>query len=596
MKLLKSLAALLVVFALFTLSSCQKDLDHFVPDNNNIGQVLNPTPVQATVSGVVLDQNDSPVSGATVRSGSNTTTTDTRGLFRFSNITMDKYASVVSVDVNGYFKGIRTFSAIEGSSNYIKIKLTPKSLAGNVDAASGGAVTLPNNSIVTLQANSVVVKSTGQAYTGSINVYAAYIDPTLSDIPQTIPGSFQATDANNFRVLLNSYAMLAVQLEGQSGELLQIATGKTAKLRFTLPTSLSAAAPATIPLWSLNETDGLWKEDGTATKTGNYYEGDVAHFSFWNCDASLNSIYLEMTIQTANGPLTNALVRITRANGYNSSYGYTDSLGNVSGLVPSNESLHLEVLSNCIDQIYSQNIGPFSQDTNLGTITVATPSQLYTLTISGNANDCNGMPVTGGNAYVYWEGQQMITPITNGNFSVTYTRCNASTASVEVVVEDHATQQQSTVWTGSASSGIVNTGPLSACGLTTNEYINYNIDGVNYNLDVTPNYFFQQQILGTTATNLGGINSTDSVHLTMDYANIGVGSSQQLYSFGSGNISTSANSTYAFNPTVNVTISEFGAVGQFISGSFPQTIMTVTNGTVITTYTISGSFRIRRAY
>ena len=595
MKLLKSIAALTVVLALFTLSSCQKDLDNFVPDNNNIGQVLNPSPVQASVSGLVIDQNGSPVSGATVRSGANTTTTDNRGLFRFSNITMDKFASVVSVDVNGYFKGIRTFSATEGSSNYIRIKLTPKTLAGNIDAASGGAVTLSNNSIVTLQPNSVVVKSTGQAYMGSINVYAAYIDPTLADIPQTIPGSFQATDANNFRVLLKSYAMLAVQLEGQSGELLQIATGKTAKLRFTLPGSLSAAAPATIPLWSLNETDGLWKEEGTATKTGNYYEGDVAHFSFWNCDAGGNTIYLEMTLQAANGPLPNAIVRISRPDGV-SAYGYTDSVGHVGGLVYSNETLTLDVMTICGEILYSQSIGPFSQDTNLGTINVSNPSPLYLLTVSGTANDCNGIPVANGNAYIYWEGQQMATPITNGSFSATYTRCNGSTASVEVIVIDNATQQQSTTWSGSASSGVVNTPALTACGLTTNEYLNYNINGVDYNVDVTPNYFFQQQLLGTTTTNLGGINSLDSVHLTMDYANIGVGTSQQLYSFASSHIISGPNSTFAFSPTVNVTISEFGNIGQFISGSFPQTVMTVTTGSVINTYTISGSFRIRRTY
>jgi hypothetical protein len=76
----------------------------------------------------------------------------------------------------------------------------------------------------------------------------------VSDIPETVPGSFQAVDANNFRVLLKSYGMMAVQLEGQSGELLQIATGKTARLRFTIPNSLSGAAPSTIPLWSLDET------------------------------------------------------------------------------------------------------------------------------------------------------------------------------------------------------------------------------------------------------------------------------------------------------------------------------------------------------
>jgi hypothetical protein len=243
MKFLKQLAVLFAVFTLVILNSCQRDIDVYVPDNNNAGQILNAVPVQGSVTGKVIDENDQPVVGATVQSGMNMTITDSRGLFRFDNITLDKYASVITVEFNNYFKGIRTFSVTQGSSNYVKIKLTPKILVGTIDASSGGAVTLPNSSIVTLNANSVAVKTTGLAYTGQINVYAADIDPTRADIPETVPGSFQAIDANNFRVLLKSYGMMAVQLEGQSGELLQIATGKTARLRFTIPNSLSTAAP-----------------------------------------------------------------------------------------------------------------------------------------------------------------------------------------------------------------------------------------------------------------------------------------------------------------------------------------------------------------
>ena len=57
--------------------------------------------------------------------------------------------------------------------NFVKLKLIPKVLTGTVDAATGGTVTLTDNSHVTLLANSVVVKSTGAAYTGTIKVYAA---------------------------------------------------------------------------------------------------------------------------------------------------------------------------------------------------------------------------------------------------------------------------------------------------------------------------------------------------------------------------------------------------------------------------------------
>jgi hypothetical protein len=261
--------------------SCQKEVKTDNPvTGGGTGTVVNPTPVQGNVTGKVIDNNNNAVAGATVRAGSNTTTTDSRGLFRFNNIQLDKFSAVITVEKAGFFKGYRVFSASANNTNFVKLRLVPKSLIGSIDAANGGSVTLPDNSKITLPASGVVAKATSQSYSGSVKVYAAVIDPTSADISQVVPGSFQGTDANNNRVILKSFGMLAVELEGNSGEQLQIAPGKTAKLRFTIPSSLRSTAPATIPLWSVDETTGLWKQEGSANKGTDYYEGDVSHFLF----------------------------------------------------------------------------------------------------------------------------------------------------------------------------------------------------------------------------------------------------------------------------------------------------------------------------
>jgi len=64
----------------------------------------------------------------------------------------------------------------------------------------------------------------------------------------------------------------------------KIASDKKATITMPLSGLLSAAPPTSIPLWYFNESNGLWKQDGTATKTGNTYVGEVSHFSWWNCD------------------------------------------------------------------------------------------------------------------------------------------------------------------------------------------------------------------------------------------------------------------------------------------------------------------------
>ena len=189
-------------------------------------------------------------------------------------------------------------------------------------------------------------------------MYASYINPTAADISETVPGSFMANDKNNKRVTLKSFGMMAVVLESTSGEKLQIGKGNTAKLTTPIPSSVQSSAPATISLWYVDEQTGLWKEEGIATKNGTNYTGEVKHFSFWNCDFSDPAVMLSMTIQNSKGlPLVYVSVHIEGVDGGHA-YGYTDSLGQISGLVPANVGLTLEVLDQCGTAAYSQNIGP----------------------------------------------------------------------------------------------------------------------------------------------------------------------------------------------------------------------------------------------
>ena len=577
--------------SLFILS-CQKEVRTDNPaTGGGTGTVVSPTPVQGNVTGKVIDNNNIAVAGATVKAGSNTATTDSRGLFRFNNIQLDKYSAVITVEKTGFFKGYRVFSASANNTNFVKLKLVPKALIGSIDAAAGGSVSLPDNSKITLPASGVVIRSNNQSYTGSVKIYAAVIDPTSSDISQIVPGSFQGTDANNYRVTLTSFGMLAVELEGNSGEQLQIATGKTAKLRFTIPSSLRSTAPATIPLWSVDETTGLWKQEGNATKGADYYEGDVSHFSFWNCDVSSQTVFLEMTIVTAEGPLSHVQVKLTRPNG-SSSYGYTDSSGHVGGLVPKNEALTLQVVNTCNQAIFTQNVGPFSVNTNLGTITV-TIAPINTLHITGSAVNCSNQPVTSGNVLVYFEGHLYNRPITNGNFSLNITRCSNSTGSVEVVAVDNvANQQSSSPWTGSASTGTVNTGAISACGVSSVSFINYSIDGTNYSLstatagDSITNYGSGTSGTNQTATGVSGFR-IGQPNMKINFATQGAA----IGTFTLNYLSVNQYDSITLVAPFNINITTYGAPGQFIEGNFTGQIREILNNNL---HTVSATFRVRR--
>jgi hypothetical protein len=582
----KTIVALLCIIS--AVLACQKSgIDGGGPDPvTNI----NPTPVIASVTGKVTDQNNVAVAGATVKSGVHTTTTDSRGFFSFRSISLDKYASMVTVEKSGYFTAIRSFSTKEKGNSYVKLKLVPKQLIGTINAASGGSVTLNNNSNINIPANSVVTKAGNTSFTGTINVYAAYIDPTNADFPQTIPGSLQAIDSTNRRVVLKSYGMMAVELESSTGQQLQIATDKKAGLRMAIPAALQSGAPATIPLWFMNEGTGLWKQEGRAVKNGSYYEGDVSHFSVWNCDDPEEAIFIEMTLKGSNGaPLPNTSVHLTTTTDDLEVFFNTDSAGYVAGFVPKDRAMVLEIVNNCGLPVFTKNIGPFSQNTDLGIITI-TASLQFSLDISGNVVDCSNLPLTHGSIQLYYEGQLYYLPVNNGLFSTQITRC-PNTSTMEISPIDSVGFTQSNPYTFPVSSGVLNTGTLIACGQSAHSTMTYTIDGVSYNLTTANGdtlTAYTGLSLGGSGTGFKGVvgrkMGQPNTYLEFEYDGPYSTGTFSVTNFDVNNLSA-----YTLVSPFTVTITAWRNVGQFIEGNLNEQILQ--NGVY---RTITCTFRVKR--
>ncbi len=464
---LLSVASMLLISALLFFS-CKKDIKNEPPPDDSTSAFPIPaaSPVTGLVSGVVIDENNQPVNNATVRLGSTVKSTDTGGSFNFEATTLDKYITTVSVTLPGYYKAYRSFSA-NATRNYLVIKLIPKTLAGTVNSANAETVSLSNGSTLSFQANSVVIKATGAVYSGIVNVYASYIDPTVDDISAVVPGSFIGKDANNLYAL-GSAGMIAVEMESVSGEALQLAANKAATMKMLIPPSLVSNAPATIDTWSLND-QGIWEKESTAAKSGNFYEAQVSHFSFWNCDVPMNAIYLSLHVQDQNNqPIVNSLVELTIQNNttnlWTTAGGYTDAQGNVSGLVPAGMGLILNVYGvGCYNTIFTQNIGPYSQSATV-TITGTVPASSY-LTVSGTVIDCNNQPLTGGTAIIRtgpWS--YYYASIVNGNYSFSITQCSP-TSSVVVTAIDNTGGGQGNSGTVAVSAGVANVPVITACNI-----------------------------------------------------------------------------------------------------------------------------------
>lgn len=153
---------------------------------------------------------------------------------------------------------------------------------GGVGGHGGGNCARANpaqEASVTFPAGALV-SSTGVRVTGAVSVEGFQYD--LSQ-PNPIPGDFGAIYQGK-GVRLGTFGALHIQPRDAQGHPLAMAPGKKATLSIPIQAAQLAVAPPVIPLFHYDENQGLWVEDGTLTRTGGRYVGQISHFSAFNAD------------------------------------------------------------------------------------------------------------------------------------------------------------------------------------------------------------------------------------------------------------------------------------------------------------------------
>lgn len=583
----------------------------------------------ASVNGFVTNEYSAPVAGATVQYGESSSTTDRYGYFEIKNATVTENAAPVTVNMNGYFKGIKTFVAEAGRKNFCRIKLIPKSNSGSVDAALGGDVTLSNGLKVSLPASGIMDAATKAPYSGIVSVSSSWINPIADDVNEIMPGDLRGINTNGSLRSLTSFGMAAVELTGSAGQLLQIADGKIATLTFPLPNIIAADAPASIPLWYFDEIKGLWVEEGSATKSGNSYVGDVKHFTFWNVDIPNPAVPVSfIIIDSSNNPVNNVYVVITPTTGntHGSISGFTDETGYVNVPVTANTTYRVQFSNSCLGASpFSKNFSVETKAVDLGRIAV---SNTLVVKFSGIATNCSNMPLTNGRIVIRDGNSISMVPVDNqGAFTGTIFKC-ANLTHLDFIAQDLSSSQQGQLIRRSINTGSNNIGNLQACGINTNEYANLIINGKSYVLgprsDGMINAASQAISIGnlfgigfntTLSTQINGINFTYDDQLTWSLTHsdaIGsINKPSYLYRFsffpGAGNPSDTtvdlvpiAGQTDNSPGSLPISITEYGGVGEYISGYFNSFLYPLigpnTAGDTTKPYHVIYSFRTSRDY
>ena len=303
MSILKSsgrYSTLLLFFALVFIPGCNRDED--VRNGEKLPDPLAPSPaVSTTISGIVINEEGQPLEGATVEVQGSVQTTGFDGTFLFSEIDVPGNRCVVSVSKSGYFSGFRGLVPTAGGSGETRIVLMERLVTHDFAAADGINAMLSDGSAVKIEPASLVLPS-GLVYTGDVNMSVRYLDPSAGNFGQLVPGGDMiARREDQTSSILYSYGILRVEMWTSTDEKLQIMPGKTATLTMNIPEEQQDSAPNTIPLWYFDEQEGLWQEEGFATRSGNAYTGTVSHFTDWNCDVPSESAIIKGRLIDCDG-------------------------------------------------------------------------------------------------------------------------------------------------------------------------------------------------------------------------------------------------------------------------------------------------------
>ncbi|MDO1502541.1 carboxypeptidase-like regulatory domain-containing protein [Winogradskyella maritima] len=466
---------------LFIVQSCEKDESIDTNENfiSNVDLELFSQNFGATTQGdflgVITNKNSLPLEGVSITIGTSNTTTDTNGVFVITNASINTRFAYIKAEKEGFISASRSVVPSTGT-NKIKIMMLPINNVSNISSGTPETVSLSNGSSLELKGD--YIDQNGNNYSGSVSVSMHYLNPEDDDIALQMPGMLYGANSENDERLLRTFGMLAIELRGENDEDLNIAQGSNAQISVPIPQSLLNDAPASIPLWSFNETYGVWVEEGIANLENGNYVGTVSHFSFWNYDIAVETVNFCSTFVDDNGnPLSNLHILITSPT-IGSSGGITNENGEVCGLVPANDALVISagIQDTCgFNSFYETDIGPFNADTNLDfTISDTSLPEIITETVTGIFVNCNQEFVTDGYVKLSYGDVEVIDIVTDGTFEITFYRCDESTNFTLTGIDFTDSQSTDTI-NYNFSTPTTDIGPLASCVNYAFNFLNFQV-------------------------------------------------------------------------------------------------------------------------
>lgn len=297
--------------------------------DNDPPETTTPLPAPAgtgRITGQVLSAADaSPVAGARVNAAGVYTSTDAQGRFTLGSLAPSS-SVVLRIQADGHAEAVLPLPVNADAATTITKRLVAAGNAQNFSAEAATRLQAADpRASVDLPASSLVIAGGSTAATGTLSARLSVVDPARD--PAAMPGGYVTSTGGT----MESFGAITVDLRDAAGNKLNLKPGATATVRIPLSTR-SPNPPATVPLFHLDETSGRWVKEGEATlKTtaeGRYYEGRVSHFSTWNADIEMDTIFVNGCVNDSAGqPARWAMVQSSGIDYSGMSMAMTDTAG-----------------------------------------------------------------------------------------------------------------------------------------------------------------------------------------------------------------------------------------------------------------------------
>ncbi len=251
---------------------------------------LSTTPDHIAFSGVVTANDVQVVPGALVNINGVTTTTTGQGGFSLA-LPKEVGRYVVTITKPGYQMFSRAlYSPVIGATfklykaqDFLVDPTKPVSVTEKPPRGTekmGVQIQIPANSL-----------AAGLDGKGAVATGALHIRPltyNMRDPEDQLPGDYGGIDKGGKANRLETFGAVNIDVQDAAGHPFNLASGKTALIRIPIDPAQLAAAPPTMRVWHYDTKEGMWHEDGIATKVGTAYQTKVKHFSAVNMDLGFN--------------------------------------------------------------------------------------------------------------------------------------------------------------------------------------------------------------------------------------------------------------------------------------------------------------------